>query len=403
MPKKIMKAAKKQPRVWPMPKRGKARSLTKTAKKPAVKSPVPYVRHGVMKTIDKRKMRHNRPLPELMALSGRNLIRVLRGDGWLRKWEGQSCPHCGQGILSPLHYFADKQVWVHRCGKQGCKKRVQPHDFHPIFFGGSGSSFTSLAMQASILSCSLAGVPVSSVPSLLGISSKPVDRIYTNLELARARHVEILEKEIVFGKQNRWADVEADEVDLGKEEIFANSGTSKLQWEQWGGIVERGRPETLLLYRLTPKLTSKRSPGPGPITRMNWTPIALKHLKDKQVILHTDGARAYKIKVPGIIHDNVVHKKKLICVNGKKKWVKPHYTRVCVHTLPTGKQIKVKAGTQVIDRFWGTLRQGLKNIARKPGSALLRRKIRSIQWTYWHRGQSLLSATAAMLQCLFDL
>ena len=230
-----------------------------------------------------------------------------------------------------------------------------------------------------------------------------MERIFTNLELARARHVEILEKQIVFGKQTRWADVEADEVDLDKEEIFSNTGASKLQWEQWGGLVERGRPGTLLLYRLTPKLTSKRSPGPGPITRMNWTPIAMRHLKDKQVILHTDGARAYKIKVPGIIHDNVVHKKKLVRVNGKAKWVEPHYTRVCVHKLPSGKKTKGKAGTQIIDRFWGSLRQGLENIARKPGSSLLRRKIRSIQWTYMHRGQNLLRATGAMLQCLFAL
>ena len=293
----------------------------------------------------------------------------------MAEWEGKTCPHCGEGALSPLQYFAAKKVWVHRCWKHGCKKRVQPHDFHPIFFGASGPSSTSLAMQASILSCALAGVPVTSVPSLLGVHTKAVERVYSNLKLARARHVRILEDKIVFGKKNRWADVEADEVDLGKEEVISNAGASKLQWEQWGGMVERGRPETLVL----PKMTTKRAPGPGPITKRNWTQIATKHLKDKQVILHTDGARAYKTKVPGIIHDNVVHKKKLMR-NGKATWVKPHYTRVYVHKLPDGQKVKVKAGTQIIDRFWGTLRQGLKNISRQPGGALLQRKIRSIQW-----------------------
>ena len=31
---------------------------------------------------------------------------------------------------------------------------------------------------------------------------------------------------------------------------------------------------------------------------------------NKDVVLHTDSARAYKMTLPGVIHDNVVHKKK---------------------------------------------------------------------------------------------
>lgn len=166
-------------------------------------------------------------------------------------------------------------------------------------------------------------------------------------------------------------------------------------------MVERGSPETLVLYRLRPKLTAKRSPGPGPITRRDWAPIAARHLKDREVILHTDGARAYKMKINGVIHDNVVHKKKKVIVKGKAHWAKPHYTKVYVHKLPNGKEVKVRAGTQIIDRFWGMLRQTLRNIPRKPGSALLHRKIRSLQWIYWHRGQDLWKATGAMLQSLF--
>ena len=182
MPKKLMKAVKRQPRAWPMPKRGKARSHMKASKRPAArKAHLPYVRHSVIKKIDKRKVRHNRPIQELAALHGRSLIRVLRGDGWLHKWAGKTCPHCGEGALSPLQYFAAKKVWVHRCWKHGCKKRVQPHDFHPIFFGASGPSSTSLAMQASILSCALEGVPVTFVPSLLlGVHTKAVERVYSN-------------------------------------------------------------------------------------------------------------------------------------------------------------------------------------------------------------------------------
>ena len=124
-------------------------------------------------------------------------------------------------------------------------------------------------------------------------------------------------------------------------------------------------------------------------------------LKDRQVILHTDGAKAYKLALSGVIHNNVVHKKKWLVVNGKQTWVRPHYTKLCRHTLPNGKEIRAKAGTQVIDRFRGHVRAYLKHAARRVGSCTLRRKIRAAQWTYWHRGENLWRATARMLQDLF--
>lgn len=87
MPKKLMKAAKKQNPPWPAPKRGKARSLMKAF--PAMKRKVPkvaYVRDQkkVMK-VDKRKMRWGRPVHMLASLQGRSLLRLLRPDGLLQK------------------------------------------------------------------------------------------------------------------------------------------------------------------------------------------------------------------------------------------------------------------------------------------------------------------------------
>lgn len=319
--------------------------------------------HDKIQPVDRRQSRWGLSVVTLAHMKGRALVRRLRQDGILQKWEHQECPHCAQGALSELYFDRYKKVWAHRCSKRGCQARVQPHDFHPIFFCGSGSSHTPLGMQAAILFCALANVPVSSVPALLDIHRKPVEKIYSNLEVARARCVQQKERLIVYGAKRTWADVEADEVDLGKEElVHPRKGGTKVQWEQWGGMVERGCPETLVLYRLRPKLTAKRSPGPGPITRRDWAPIAARHLKDREVILHTDRARAYKMKINGVIHDNVVHKKKKVIVKGKARWVKPHYTKVYVHKLPNGKEVKVRAGTQIIDRFWGMLRQTLRNI-----------------------------------------
>ena len=173
--------------------------------------------------------------------------------------------------------------------------------------------------------------------------------------------------------------------------------SGKAKWE-WGGMVERGQPQTLVLYRLTPKLTAKRAPGPGPIRLKDWKNVADKFLRHREVILHTDGAGAYKLKIPSVIHDHVVHKKKHVKINGKFTWVKPHYTKVYSHKLPCGKTVKVKSGMQIIDRFWGILRQGLKFVSRKPSNCLLERQVRSIQWVYCHKGANIWKATGDMLQ-----
>ncbi len=100
-----------------------------------------------------------------------------------------------------------------------------------------------------------------------------------------------------LGGDDAWCDVEADEVDLAKN-IVETSNIAV--WEQWGGLVQRGRPDSLSLFRLKPKNTKKRAPGPGPIRRGDWKPTADKVLKNRQVILHTDGARAYKMHIPGV-------------------------------------------------------------------------------------------------------
>ena len=84
-----------------------------------------------------------------------------------------------------------------------------------------------------------------------------------------------------------------------------------IMWEQWAGVVQRGRPETLVLHRLNPKLTSKRAPGPGAMRRVEWKTLGEKLLKNRKVVLHTDSAKSYKLTIKGVIHDRVVHCKKI--------------------------------------------------------------------------------------------
>ena len=94
-----------------------------------------------------------------------------------------------------------------------------------------------------------------------------------------------------------------------------------MKWSQWAGIVQRESPETLVLFKTTCRSTKRNAPGPGAITKRDWIPAAEKWLLGKHVILHTDGARLYKVGisrktfVDGVIHDFVVHRNKKI--NGK--------------------------------------------------------------------------------------
>ena len=358
MPKKVMKYNLKNSQPWPTPKRGKARAALKkpcskktTSMKKNLK--VPYVRHGVpTKKSRRHRERCGRSIPDFLS-TGRRLIQILNQDKLLRSWTGKTCPTCAHGVLGKAEYRKDRDQWIHRCNSKGCQARIRVEDHHPIFFSASGSSKTSLGLQAAILYCSVSGVPRNAAHLILDVDHKAVERIYTNRELAMAQHVRMKESKICYGCKNGsdWKDVEADEVDIGKGEVEGQP--NKVEWEQWGGLVERGRPESLRLYKLKPALTKKRAPGPGPIRKKDWKPIAQKILANKKVILHTDGARAYKLKLDQVIHCNVVHKKKRVTVNGKTAWQKPHYTKVYNIKLPSGKDLKVKSGTQIIDRFWG--------------------------------------------------
>ena len=314
--------------------------------------------------------------------------------------KGTTCQHCGEGVLGKLSYVHSRRGWNHRCSLKKCQKFTKPHDFHPIFFSGAGSSITPLRDQAAILLCAVTGVNQQAAHLLLDRDHKPGERIYANNETARKIFVEMKEKEIKFGGEKYWVDVEADKVDLGKSDDPDAPANCSTTWEQWGGIMQRGASHTLLLVRLNPIITKRRSPGPGPITKREWAPLARKHLMNRNVILHIDGAKAYKMKVPGMLRDNVVHQKKKVIVNGKSCWLRPIYSKVTTHKLSNGKKLQVKAGTQLIDGFWKILKRYLGNSPKKPASKALLRKVRSAQWAYWFQSQNLWQKTGDMLSSL---
>ena len=320
MPKKTMKSSS-HCGAWPAPKRGKARAVAKRPSQKVISkfAKIPYVRHGTPTTVSRpSRERWGRSIQQFASMKYPSLVRLLRRDQIIPEWSNRPCPHCGAGKLSKLTFYPYRKVWAHRCSAKFCQKYVQPHEFHPIFVQGAGASKTSLQTQASILLCATAAVPQHCLSKIMDVDDKIVSRIYNNLDIARARFVLAHEKRIQYGGSARWEDVEADEVDLGKG-LVENYDKPKLntKWEQWLGVVQRGSPGSLRLIRLDPPLTKPRSPGPGPIRKRDWKPVAKQYLEGRRIVLHTDGARAYKLKLDQVQHCNVVHKKKQVKVNGK--------------------------------------------------------------------------------------
>ena len=141
----------------------------------------------------------------------------------------------------------------------------------------------------------------------------------------------------------------------------------------------------------------------GRSKKVDCPPVAKKYLQHKKVILHTGGAKSYRLKttfVDGILHDRVVHKKKKITVGGKTVWVRPKYVRLFVHKLPDGRVLCTKGGTQIIDRFWQFLRAHIGTRSDKVDSSSMTARVRSAQWLYWNRGEDHWLATGRMIQSL---
>ena len=200
-----------------------------------------------------------------------------------------------------------------------------------------------------------------------------------------------------------WRDVEADEVDVGKELIEDSSSPhhGKVAWRQWAGIVERGRPSSLVLFQTNPKPTTVRAPWPGPIKKKDWEPAAERWLKGRNVVLHTDGARSYKIGInrkdfiDGVIHDYVVHKFKKQA-NGMKQRAK--YVQLFSHKID-GRFLYTKGGVQLIDRCWGHVRSHIGR--RAIGSCSTKKfsdRVRAAQWTYWNMGEDLFLKTGELIR-----
>ena len=401
---------KKKPAGWlfPSAKKGKTRLMMKNnlTKKPASKkansrawAAVPYVRGGGV-SVRRDQEKWSKTLQDILHLPEKTMVELLIKDGLLPEWKGAQCPMCNKGILSGLQARGEGQLPRYRCRSKNCHKFVTPQHLRPIFTTARGPEGHSLGVQASVLLLRLANVPLSTI--LLGVNHKAVERLDRGLNQVRKHYVEDTPKTMTFKYPNKkWLDIEVDEATFDKSLVpleDAEITEKRMKWEQWVGLVTRGKPESLVLLRLNPQFTTARAPGPGAIRKTEWKPIAKRWLKDTNVVLHSDSARSYKGKISGVLHDAVIHQKKKMKVNGKWVWKLPKYVTMKTHTLPSGKKIKTKAGTQVIDRAWKFLKERVKvNQNSKAGSVNIRAKIRSAQYEYWCRGKDMWSCAGKLL------
>jgi hypothetical protein len=74
------------------------------------------------------------------------------------------------------------------------------------------------------------------------------------------------------------------------------------------------------------------------------------------------------------------------------------------HKVPNSKKtLRVKSGTQIIDRCWRFLKDRVTlNQNAKVGSHMLRCKLRSAQYQHWLKNQDLRLATGNLCKWSFD-
>eukprot|EP00971_Amphidinium_carterae_P276030 5477369-Amphidinium_carterae.1 len=225
------------------------------------------------------------------------------------------CPECGNVQPWDMHgcraYLLSPQL---RCSIRNCRARWHVLHDHVLFTTSRNSA--SLEVQSQVIFNFCAKVSQASTHLQLNLSHCAVESIYGRCRDHLAGYVLEKHKHIVLGVPGRQVDVEADEITFAKRAVEGG-----VTWTQYLGLVRRGSPETLVLIKLPDRVTASRAPCPGPLLSEDWKPIADKYCSGQNMILNTDSARAYELRVDGTVHTRVCHAKKKI----GGKWVLPVY------------------------------------------------------------------------------
>ncbi|CAE7823999.1 ANK2 [Symbiodinium sp. CCMP2592] len=281
---------------FPPPKTSVRRMIAKrpSAMKSAIWNEIPYVKDNNGGHVHLEKAKWRRTIQEFLSASNEKIIEILTANGILPNWKGCVCPHCQSGKLGPLTSNGRDDILRYRCNKKCCQLFFS---LTPILHGnerarGSLASSAGCSPSSSSPQCSAVQHPLAHTHQ----SQSP--EFGRGVLFMRKGYVQKAEKEIKFcGCPRAWKELEADKATFDKKTLSPQElGAKPVLWEQWGAIVRRGTPETLVLTKLNPAMTVPRAARPGAIRKVDWKPLALKHVPNRNVILHTDSARSYNFE-----------------------------------------------------------------------------------------------------------
>eukprot|EP00971_Amphidinium_carterae_P241198 4788948-Amphidinium_carterae.1 len=242
---------------------------------------------------------------------------LLQSQGYLPKVH--ACPKCGSK-LKPWGCFSDIMRPHYRCTKYTCRTKLHRLHNHPLFFHGPG--MTPIWQQYAVYEALLGDVPYHQIRQQFNLSHSTLERYAVQLRRHIVPYVEKKQSDIEVGstKLEEW---EVDECTISHWP--SGDASRPKQWTEYCGAIRRGSPQTLKIYRMECRKTKARAPGPGPIRKLEWAKIAERALQPlvRPIVMHTDSAKAYQLKLRNVFHTKVVHQKKK--VNGV--WIKPYFTK----------------------------------------------------------------------------
>ena len=283
-----------------VPKKGKLRSALERPASTKSKDymSVKYVRIPTAVGARGRRQEQTkwrRTLPEFLSASNDAIVKMLTKDQILLDWKGRQCPRCERGTLSGLRPCYEARPHLLEVEVQPLHMPALPESTLPPPYLHRMPRSGRPEPPAPALLLKLTDASNAQAHNLLGINHKALEDMDQKLMALRKDFVEERQKTMKIGDGVTWIDVEGDEATFNKSSTGDVDVEKAVKWEQWLGLVERGRPESLILHRLNPPETVKRAPGPGAARKTEWLPLANKYLKDRAVIFHTDSARSYRV------------------------------------------------------------------------------------------------------------
>lgn len=178
-------------------------------------------------------------LPSLVRMTRAQLLKHLRGIGFIPDLSGAKCPVCNKGTLSGLRTEGTRCSY--RCSSRKCNRRIPLLHGHPLFCKDD-----QLDAQVQALFALMAGVKQNQLGLLTHFPEARAGLLASRVRALQKYHVIQQQRQVLFGNGGRtWVQVETDEVSLRARK----KGGVKF-WQRYLAILERGDPKKVVVERL---------------------------------------------------------------------------------------------------------------------------------------------------------